>query len=276
MLASLDSVAREAAEHTAEIVVVDNASSDGTALEVARLVPAARLVRNEIGRGFAGAANQGIALTTAPAICLMTAGTRLAPGALGTLLRELDSQPRIAAAAPLIHGPGGAVQRHGLFRPRPLTAAIVLLGLADVGPFRAEARRYYGRHAPGPAIDADNLSGACLVLKRTALEEVGPFDAERFFLYCEDADWCLRARDRGWRLRFVPDALATRAKSASSARDSVGMIGQYYRSLRNFYRKHEAPRTNRLLNAAWMSASYAKQGAALVANALRSRKGLRY
>jgi len=275
-LATLDAVEREWPSTDADVVVVDNASTDGTSAAIAQARPRARVVRNEPGRGFAGGVNQGIALTHASAVCVMTAGTVLKPGSLAALVKALDEDPRVAAVAPLILNPNGSVQRHGLFRPRPLTAAVLLLGLSRLPMFRAEVERYYGPHEPGPAIDVDHVSGACLVFRRAALDDVGALDSERFFLYCEDVDWCIRARERGWRVRFVPSASAMRQKSGSSSGSSVAMIRAYYRSLRNFYLKHEAPRASAPIRALWLGGSHVKESMALLANLLRRRKGLRY
>lgn len=276
ILASLDAVARETEGREAEVVVVDNASTDGTAKAIRASHPRVRVIHNGTGRGFAGAANQGIAATTAAAVCLMTAGTMLAPGALGSLLAALDPAKRTAAVAPLIRSPDGSVQRHGLFRPTAYTALVVLSGLARAPLFRREAERYYGRHGAGAPLEVENLSGACLLLRRAALEDVGSFDEDRFFIYCEDVDWCLRARARGWRLLFVPSAEALRAKSASTMASSDWAIRQYYRSLRNFYEKHHAPQDPLPLRALWRGGAHVKEALALLTNALRRTKGVRY
>lgn len=276
VLASLDALRADPAHDEWDVIVVDNASVDASSAAIAERHPWVRVLRNDVGRGYAGALNQAIAASGAEHIALMTAGTIVPAGGLARLSGALDEDPGIAAAGPLIRHPDGRVQRHGLFRPSPLTAFVVLSGLGSVGPFRREAERYYGPHEPGPSFDVDQLTGACLVLRREAFDDVGPFDAERFFLYCEDVDWSLRARYRGWRLRSVPSVEVTRPKSTTSAGASAATIRMYYRSLRAFYAKHSSRTDPAPLRPLLYAAAYAKETLALLANALRREKGLRY
>lgn len=274
VLLTLDDLASAAGRGAWEIVVVDNASRDGTAAAIAAAHPTVATIRNEVGRGFAAAANQGIAATRAPAVAIVTAGTRVPEGTLARLREVLESAPDIAAVGPLIRHLDGTVQRHGLFRPRPATALIVLLGLARLPLFAREADRYYGRHVPGPPSDVEQLSGACIVLRRAALEAVGGFD-ERFFLYCEDVDWCLRAKAAGWRIVFAPEVEVRREKAASSRRSSAASIRLYHRSLRRFYAKHHASGPA-VARAPWMLLAYLAEGWALASDRLRRDKRLRY
>ena len=253
----LDSLSKDPRHVIREIVIVDNDSSDGTAQLVASHPLRPRYIRNAPGRGFAAAVNQGAAATLAPTIAVLPAATRLTADAAGRLEDALYASDDVAAVGPLIRNLDGTAQRHGLFVPRPLTALVVLLGLAHLGPFRAEAERYYGRHRPGPAIDVDNLSGACLVVRRDAWLGTGGFD-ERFFLYAEDVDWSLRARQAGWRLRFVPEVEVEREKSTTSRADPSGSIRLYYRSLRAFYRKHHG-RDPAPVRAVWLAGAHVRE-----------------
>ena len=269
--ALLDGV-RGAPDLIDEVVVVDNDSTDGTDELLATRDSRPGHIVNRPGRGFAAGVNQGVRATSATEVCIVTASTRLTAAAVRDLSRALNADGRIAAVAPLVRGLDGAVQRHGLFIPRPLTALVVLLGLERLGgPFRAEAARYYGRHEPGPAYDVDNISGACLLVRRAAWDAVGEFD-ERFFLYCEDVDWSLRARRAGWRLRFVPDVEVRREKSLAGRGDHSGTIRLYYRSLRAFYRKHYGGSRGRWL---WLGGAYAREGIELAIDRVTGR-GLRY
>ena len=269
----LDGIA-DGGELVREIVVVDNDSNDGTDELVASHPTHPKGIFNRPGRGFAAGINQGVRASTAPDVVIATASTRLTARVLADLQAELHSASDVAAAAPLIRGLDGSVQRHGLFAPRPVTALVVLLGLERFAIFRAEAERYYGPHRPGPAIDVDNLSGAAFMVRREAWTAVGEFD-ERFFLYCEDVDWSLRARRAGWRLRFVPRAEVRREKSVTTRANSAGSIRLYYRSLRAFYRKHYR-RSPLPVRALWLGGAYLRERLELVADRRRAQKGLRY
>jgi GT2 family glycosyltransferase len=165
-LRSLDSVGG-----LAEIVVVDNASQDGTA-EAARMFDGIRVIENGENRGFAAAANQGAEATTAPYVLLLNSDVELTIDALAALLAELLADPRHAAAC----------------------ARLVTAEGRDQLPFRTD-RTSTVQWAPG----------ACLLLKRSACDEVGWFD-EKFFFYNEDVDLGIRLRRSGWRIRHVPAA----------------------------------------------------------------------
>lgn len=274
-LRMLSSLGAEPAQRSWPVVIVDNESSDGLAEGVREVFPAARVIRNVPQRGFAAGLNSAIMSTETPFVAHVSPNTIVRPGTLSRILTLMRSDPRIAAAGPLILSPDGRPQRHGMYRPRPFTALVVLAGLADVGPFRREAVRYYGSHAPGPSVDVEQLTAACLVIRRAAFEAVGPFD-ERFFIYAEDADWCLRASAAGWRIVFVPDVSVLHEKAATSKLRSRRVIRAYYRSMRAFYEKHYGRSSPLPLRAFWLGGSYVKEAVALLANALRRRKGLRY
>ncbi len=274
VLRALAALLLDPASDSWEIMVVDNSSNDGTVSAVAEHYADVRVIVNETNRGFAAAVNQGIAATTAPFIVVLSGAEQAVTGTYGQLAAVLSSGPNIAAVAPRVLNPDGSPQRHGLFRPRPLTALVVLLGLSRVPGLRREAERYYGPHVPGPPVDVEQVSAASMVLRRAAFDLVGTFD-EDFFMYCEDVDWCLRARAAGWRIVFVPGVEVRREKSVTSRTASDATIRLYYRSVRRFYLKHHqtAPVA---VQALWSAGAWAAERRALLVNGLSRRKGLRY
>ncbi len=271
----LDSLAADPRHVAWEVHVIDNDSADDTAAAVSRAHPWARVTRNSPQRGFAAAVNQGVAMTTAPFVAALNPDTIVPPGTLGRLLEILARDPSLAAVGPLIRFPDGRPQRQGQFRPRPLTALVVLLGLANAPLFRREARRYYGSHEPGSPRQVELLPGTCLVFQREAFVRLSGFD-ERFFVYCEDVDWCIRAGEAGWKLLYVPEVEITHEKAAASRTRSAWTIRTYYRSVRAFYAKHHGPSTPAVIRGLWYAGAYAKEWVALAANALRREQGLRY
>jgi GT2 family glycosyltransferase len=88
--------------------------------------------------------------------------------------------------------------------------------------------------------DVDWVSGCALLIRRECWEQIGPLDADTFFMYCEDIDWCLRARQAGWRVTYFPGALVTHAIGRSSDRAAERMIIEHHRSMWRFYKKHRA------------------------------------
>jgi len=159
-------------------VVVDNASKDGTA-EVAREFPGVRVIENDTNVGFAAAANQGAAACDAPFVLLLNSDVEITAGAIGRLLAKMDAEPRCAAAC----------------------ARLVTVDGHDQLPFKPGVVKW----APG----------ACLLLRRSALDAVGWFDP-RFFFYNEDVDLGIRLRKAGWRIWYVPEAAVVHHEGKST------------------------------------------------------------
>jgi len=180
------------------VVVVDNGSSDGSAAALAREFPDLDLLALPENRRFAGGCNAGLARALgggADAVMLLNNDTEADPGLCEQLLLALERDPRAGAAAPLIcfQQPPGVIWYAG-------GRCVPALGLAAHRGLRQRDRGQY--RAAGPT---GYLTGCCLLATRAAWERVGLLD-ERYFIYAEDADWCLRARAAGFRLLFVPAA----------------------------------------------------------------------
>lgn len=215
---------------TLETLVVDNASSDGSAEVVGREFPEVQLLPLSENRRFAGGNNAGLARALAggaDAVALLNNDTVADPGLFEHLLLALEQDPRAGAAAPLIYY-GAPSDRIWYAGARISTA----LGLAahrglrehDHGQYRAVEETGY-------------LTGCCLLAWRKAWEQVGPLD-ERYFIYAEDADWCLRARRAGYRLLFVPTARLWHSVSGSSGAMSPWKIYQRTRANLTLFATH--------------------------------------
>jgi len=217
------------------LIVVDNASVDDSAAAVRQRFPAADLLELERNVGFGAAVNRGAARGDAPYILLLNNDARLQPAALETLSAALQD-PEVVAAGPLMLGPEGECE---LSIDRTLSpwneARFKLVGLlyrGGRGPIAASIRQRMSRSRP-----VRSLSGACMLLRRDAFERVGGFD-ERFFLYAEDVDLCLRLRQGGGKLLYVAEAVVEHDRGASSATDRAATALHYRRSQIAFYRKH--------------------------------------
>ena len=250
---ALESIAGELADRQWEAVVVDNASSDGSAALVADSTPRARLLQNKENVGFARGVNQGLAATSAPLVLIMNPDCLLGAGAF-TLLREgLDQSPGCAVVGPRILDPDGSLQGSARGDPDMLTG---LFGrttlLRRVLPDLAVSKRnVIGDEAVGGGRDSlavDWLSGACMLARRDALLDVHGFD-ERYFLYWEDADLCRRLRARGHHVRYVPGATAIHRVGQSSRTARVATVRAFHESAYLYYATHVAPTalTRRLL-----------------------------
>ena len=233
----------QASDAELRLIVVDNASADGSAEAVAASHPDADLVALPENIGFGPAINRGAAIGEAPYILLLNNDARLTPQALIRMRRALDDEPvaaagrrPVAAVGPRLVAGDGHVE---LSLDRTLSlwneAGFKVLGAlygSGRGPAAGRIRRRYGSSR-----DVVSLSGACILLRREAFEQMNGFD-ERFFLYAEDVDLCLRLRQAGWRLRYEADAVVEHDRGASSATAPAATALHYRRSQLAFYRKH--------------------------------------
>lgn len=236
----LASLAAHAAD--APVIVVDNASSDGSEARASRR-PNVTVIRNHTNTGFAAAVNQGVAAAAEGApVLLLNPDCQLTAGAAGELERELDAHPECAIVAPLVLDEDGTVQGSVRGDPTILTG---LFGrttwLTRMLPNSWAAKRNVqtGRAPETTSRTADWVSGACMLLRRAPFDAVGGFD-ERYFLYWEDADLCRRLRAHGHTIRYAPAAAVTHAGGASSRSARALSIRAFHRSAFIYYRTHVA------------------------------------
>ena len=241
---ALQSIREDCAEIAWEAVVVDNASTDGSTA-VVETIPQATLVRNVTNVGFGRAVNQAVALARSPLLLLINPDCRLIAGAVSKLGSVLEAEPSCAVAGPRILDPDGAVQGSARGDPDMLTGLFGRTGaLRVLLPFLPVARRNVvaedAVRTGASSIVVDWLSGACMLVRRDAFLAAGGFD-ERFFLYWEDADLCRRLRNRGYHVRYVPDATAVHKVGQSSQTARRSSIRAFHASAYLYYATHVAP-----------------------------------
>jgi N-acetylglucosaminyl-diphospho-decaprenol L-rhamnosyltransferase len=222
-----------------ELVVVDNASTDGSPDAVRARYPEVLAIANAENAGFARGCNQGWRASRAPYVLFLNPDAEVTPGAVEALVRLLESRPAVGAAGPRTRGSDGTIQVSTGPDLTPLAERRqrrLVLGVARrAAPALAEAEALHAReHEPAW------VSGSCLVARRTALEAVGGFD-ERFFLYEEDADLCRRLREAGWRVVFTPEAEVKHHLGRSMSKAPRRGRLEYHRSHLLYYSKHNGP-----------------------------------
>jgi N-acetylglucosaminyl-diphospho-decaprenol L-rhamnosyltransferase len=200
----MDSLRASAGDVGTEVVIVDNASTDGSADRVRELHPEIRVVRNPENRGFARAANQGIEATSSPFLLLLNPDAEVVAGTLAALAKVAREHPRAGAIGALVRNPDGSIQPSARRVPRLGEA----LAHAFLGPLWRENRwtRAYTMADWDRASEREVewVSGSAVLLRREALDQVGPFD-EGYFMYVEDVDLCTRLRRAGWEVLFSPE-----------------------------------------------------------------------
>lgn len=181
------------------VVVVDNGSSDGSAAMVARGFPWVRLLAQDVNEGFAARVNRAIRVEPADYVLLLNPDVEVLPGSIRSLVEFLERTPTAAAVSPMLIGPDGAPQTYPYRRfpsvAQPLLFWTILEPLARRVPFLRRRYFEYDRRGAAPVL-ADQLPGASMLIRGSALREIGPLDPD-YFLWCEDLDWCYRARQAG-------------------------------------------------------------------------------
>lgn len=208
---------------THEVIIVDNASVDGTAGLVAARFPWLRIIRNPDNVGFAAANNQAIHLAKGEYVVLVNPDALIVGSTLDRMIAHLDRCQDVGISGATHLLPDGTECPAVTVYPTPARYALWLLS------------GRWGWPTSGPS--AGFVSGACLMIRRDCISEIGLLD-ESYFMYAEDADWCLRAETRGWAVRTAPGAHIVHAGGASAASDYSARVYNGRQGKLRFAEKH--------------------------------------
>ncbi len=219
---------------------MDNASSDGAAGMVRELFPEALLIVNEANDLYARGVNQAAAAATGDLLLLLNPDARVGPGTLTMLVAFLHEHPDAAAVAPRLVHEDGTTQAsvRGFPTPTALLGEFLLLSR-----LLKNSRKWAGWRMPWFDYDvsgeAPQPMASCFLIRRAAWDRVGAMD-ERFPLYFNDADWCLRAYNAGYRIYYTPDAVATHGYGGTTKRVRRAAVWESRRAMLRFLGKHYA------------------------------------
>lgn len=232
---------------TSQVVVVDNASSDGSAEMVRAEFPQAMLIANTDNVGYPAGNNLGLRLLGYERgkldglpryALLLNPDTELPPAALRDMVAFMDADPRIGAAGPKLVLPDGSLDlacRRGF--PTPAVSAYRMVGLSKLFPRSPRFGRYNMTYLdPDQVTEVDSVVGAYMQVRREAIAEVGLMD-ETFFMYGEDLDWAYRVKKAGWTIWYNPAVTVLHVKRAASRQSRRAQM-EFYRAMLIFYRKH--------------------------------------
>lgn len=246
------SVIDAAGELALDVLVVDNASHDGSAQAAVTLAPQVRLIENPTNRGLSAAWNQGAGAVNAPWILFLNPDAEICRGGLGAFVTAGERRPDVAVLGPVIRNPDGTVYESG----RVFPSVVQAVGHAFLGPFAPENRftQAYRQTSWDRSTEreVDWVSFAAMLIRRSAFDQVGAFD-EGFWLYGEELDLCTRLRDAGWKVLATPALEVVHIGGVSTGRSRRTHL-MHSQGIYRYYCKHRATGWRRAtLPLAWVA-----------------------
>ncbi|MBU1355241.1 MAG: glycosyltransferase family 2 protein [Candidatus Edwardsbacteria bacterium] len=225
-----------------EVIVVDNASSDGSAETISVDFPDVKLIKNLDNLGFGRACNQGMAVSSGRYLMILNPDTVIKKGLFKSLIKFLDGNLRAGLAGPKVLNEDGSLQP--TFRRFPTYSNIIFARkspVSSIWPGNPGSKKYLQQEIPlDRPCRVEALGGVCIILRREMLKEVGNFD-ENIFMYLEDTDLCYRAHLKGWESWVVPQAELIHYWGKSTELEKKKMAEEHRRSLYYYFGKHHAP-----------------------------------
>lgn len=221
-----------------EVIVVDNASTDGSQRMVAEEFPEAILLKNSSNLGFSKANNQAISIANGRYIFLLNSDARLYRDALPRLVEFMEQNPQVGICGPRVVNEDGTLQVRSKGRYPTIMTAIGHFFLPLSKQYRKDGLiAFYESRDWQENRQMDWVSGCALLVRRDAVEDVGLLDAE-VFMYCEDVDWCYRMKSVGWQISYVPSAVVMHHMGKSMEKQTGRVVGAHKSGLVAFYTKY--------------------------------------
>lgn len=224
------------------IHVVDNASNDISLQQLEHSLngdPRVKIIRNDKNLGFACAANRALSETAGDYVLFLNPDCFIHADTLACFHTLMEQYPHVGMAGCLVRNPDGSEQA-GCRRsiPSPWRALVRVFHLDKFFPNHPRFKSFVLTHQPLPKepIEIEGISGACMFVRRTALNVVGPMD-EAYFLHCEDLDWFMRFHAKQWSILFIPTIEVTHLKGACSKNQPLRVLWYKHRGMIRFYRK---------------------------------------
>ena len=256
-----------------EVILVDNASADGSAEMTREEFPDVRVFVQERNEGFAHANNRGIRASRGRHVLILNSDTEIVDDALERMRDHMDAHPDIGALGARLLNTDGTVQLSCRSFPSYRTVLFhrysLMTRLFPRNRYSAEYLMTDTNH--DETMDVDWVSGACMMVRRETMDAVGLLD-EGFFMYAEDVDWCYRMKQAGWRVCYLPQAEVRHHIGRSTRNVPYRMTYERHRSMWRFYRKHYS-RGIVLVDVATFLGIAARCGMVMLQNSLKSLFG---
>ena len=237
----LDSIRTAAPPLGFDVIIVDNASTDGSPDMVSSEFPEFTVIRNKENLGFAAANNIGIQRAVAGFVMLLNPDTELCPGTVARMSSFAREHPNVGIIGPRLVMPDGQLQKSGRRFPTFMGEFLSVTRLSRVFKSFHDRNVGWGREDFDAITEVDEVSGACMLIRRSALDEIGLLD-ERFFMYYEDVDLCCRLKKAGWKVVYMGEGAVVHAWAQSALKMGVLRAnGMMYRSQYLYFLKHHGP-----------------------------------
>lgn len=234
----LDAVIATTRRVSYEVIVVDNASTDGSQDFLKQTYPDVRLIENTDNAGFAGANNQGMAISEGRYVLLLNSDAFVGEGTIDTMVQFMDEHPDAGMSACKLLYDDGRLQPSAYAFPSLLTELYTALQLDKVFARSREFGKYLMTWWDFDEVrEVDTVMGAFMLVRREVVDQVGVMDTS-YFMYSEEFDWCYRIKQQGWKILYNPAVQTVHLWGGSSQRVRVEMFLQLYRSKVTFFRKH--------------------------------------
>lgn len=221
-----------------EIILVDNASCDGSPEMAVEEFPEVTLIRSKENLGFARANNLGMTHASGSYLALVNSDVIVHPYCFQRLVEFLENHSDVGMVGPKVFGVDGHLQRTCRLLPTIWNTTCRALGIDTIlSRFSFFSGREIRHWSHDSQADVQVLSGCFLLVRRAAVDKVGGLD-ERFFFYAEDVDWCKRFADAGWRIAYVPEATSTHLGGGSSSNASTRFSIEILRANLAYWKKH--------------------------------------
>jgi len=244
----VDSIPESCGRLKYEVVIVDNNSQDTDETTLRRRFGQHHLIINPVNRGFAYGCNLGMKIARGRNIALVNPDVILKPRSLQMLSSYLDLHPEVGAVGPQLLNSDGTIQVSCRKIPDLFSLFSESSGLAALFPKNRLFGQYRMSHwAHDEEREVEQIMGACLLLRKNLVDALGLFD-ESYFMYFEEVDLCKRILDRGYKIKFLPQAQAIHFRGESALTDKANALSAFYRSRSYYFRKHHGLMSSLLVN----------------------------